>query len=780
MTTTKVTHRATDVSAQVVPGSIKWGPREIGARIGTASLELRSTVTNVPEDDDYLAITDTDGITKVFSGLLRQPDGQESVHRDGSTLTYPVAAQGWAALLFKIPITTLEEYAAGLSDRYIVADLLTKYYGPVATSVTHRIYAARHDMPAMRFTPGESTLGQALDRISKEANGAPWWVDPDKALHWNDIRRLAPFIIATAPDAVARESFRRLLLSHGPTFHLRLAETSGLTAADASGNGNTATWNSQPALRRAGAVDDECFAVLKSADAQYASLGDICDFAATSAFSVGLWYRPSAPTAGRFLSKEITDGGGRQGWLLDFDGTGLPRVERWLNSAQDSVAAAAGNELVAGWWYLIVATYDGTNLRLYINGVLRGGPTASAKSLLNHANPLVIGAHSAGSASGAGALGDYAEPFAIPSALTATQVADLYAARVKRKIGVETLTRMGDTTQRAARVRVVGDGVEYTATDWSEVLLMNRRRGDEPGAPSLRIPTLPDHVDFGLTTAETCQRRAFSLLANQARQTAFATKIYVPGAEPGMRVDIISDAQGTGARGSYSHSHATRWPTRPSLASSRGRFTVHRVTPSMITGRDDWQYELSIGDYLPTPPTAIAQIGAAQSVDQAHIKPGAIRGDQIGAAVRGGKTLPRFSTTATGADYVLVDQMTIQVLRVDVSILVFIWTQVKHSVADAVVYFEVTLRRQDGQWIALTSPFTITLSAGANKWQQLVLVGEISPADWGFVPGSYALQFWCSQDTAGTLTIADKPGNSSSLGSVMDAWVYEMFGRQAP
>jgi hypothetical protein len=59
-------------------------------------------------------------------------------------------------------------------------------------------------------------------------------------------------------------------------------------------------------------------------------------------------------------------------YLAVNDGTGTPRVlvAMMINGVQRSFVA--GPTLVAGSWYHVVATYDGSALVLYINGVAVG------------------------------------------------------------------------------------------------------------------------------------------------------------------------------------------------------------------------------------------------------------------------------------------------------------------------------------------------------------------------------------------------------------------------
>lgn len=204
---TKVTLRSTDVSAYVVEDSLQYGPLELGNRIGSASCQLRTTSPVTPEDEDYFEITDTDGVTRLFSGVVRMPAQAKSPAVEGR---YVVRAQGWGAVLKRTLITAAEAYAAGKSDVEIVSDLLTKYYGPVATSVSHVLYSANPNMPALSFAARTTSLFDALETISRAAYNAVWYVDPDKKVRWNDVNRLAPFALSDVADGTYAKRLRTI------------------------------------------------------------------------------------------------------------------------------------------------------------------------------------------------------------------------------------------------------------------------------------------------------------------------------------------------------------------------------------------------------------------------------------------------------------------------------------------------------------------------------------------------------------------------------------------
>jgi len=88
-------------------------------------------------------------------------------------------------------------------------------------------------------------------------------------------------------------------------------------------------------------------------------------------------------------------------------------------------ADAGGGNIQVGQWHHLAGTYDGSNLRIYVDGVLRG-PVPTTRSVPAATMPLTLGAWSSGAGNRPAGVADVA---VYTSALSAAQVQAHYNAR---------------------------------------------------------------------------------------------------------------------------------------------------------------------------------------------------------------------------------------------------------------------------------------------------------------------------------------------------------------
>lgn len=219
-------------------------------------------------------------------------------------------------------------------------------------------------------------------------------------------------------------TYQSTVLADSPAFLWPLNETAGTTAADATGNGHTGTYSAGCTLNSTPATPMASNAVLLNGTTGHVSSSYNPSLAT---LSIECWANLDGLTqAGnsRLLADSHTDSDSH-GFQLMLD----PNPHVWIGSgsATANVNSTAGTMPSTGWAHL-VATYDGSTLRLYANAVQVGSTSFSG---------TVSAGSASGTAAGYGAAysGDYlngliAWAAVYPSALNSTQVTNHYNAGV--------------------------------------------------------------------------------------------------------------------------------------------------------------------------------------------------------------------------------------------------------------------------------------------------------------------------------------------------------------
>jgi Concanavalin A-like lectin/glucanases superfamily len=181
-------------------------------------------------------------------------------------------------------------------------------------------------------------------------------------------------------------TYESTVLADGPAGYWRLGETSGTTATATSGSPN-GTYTNAPTLGVSSLVGDTDSSVGFDGSNDIVDFGDNYRFAANATFSIEIWLKPTAATSNERTVVTKEDGGG-QGWALVLNATtNTVAIERGNGGSWDMANSTTG--LQAGTWYHIVGTYDGTNLRTYVNGTLET-TLASSRSLPTITSPLQL------------------------------------------------------------------------------------------------------------------------------------------------------------------------------------------------------------------------------------------------------------------------------------------------------------------------------------------------------------------------------------------------------
>ena len=179
-------------------------------------------------------------------------------------------------------------------------------------------------------------------------------------------------------------SFDVALPSAGLRAQLLFSEGAGLATADSSGNGNNGTLMNGPvwctghadsALRFDG-VDD------------YVDIGNAANLNPTNAITIAAWFNTSMTNVSQYIVGKDNLPTGTLQYFLRVQAGGKLRMAVRTNVENYLTSAPAIN---ANTWYHITGVYDGTSLRLYLNGQLLGAPLAAAGAMANNGVNVRIG-----------------------------------------------------------------------------------------------------------------------------------------------------------------------------------------------------------------------------------------------------------------------------------------------------------------------------------------------------------------------------------------------------
>lgn len=167
-------------------------------------------------------------------------------------------------------------------------------------------------------------------------------------------------------------------------------------------------------------LGDTDFGITYDGTSGYFTAGDNYDFPALAPFSAVIWIK--ANTGGTDVARLFDKFTSNNGWRLNYsESTRTLEFDRGNGTAMDAATKSAS--IVNGVWCLAGATYDGTTMTAWVNGVAGTG-VASSKSLPGNAVNLAVGS-ARGSAS-TFVDGSVDEPMIFSRALSAGEMQALY------------------------------------------------------------------------------------------------------------------------------------------------------------------------------------------------------------------------------------------------------------------------------------------------------------------------------------------------------------------
>jgi glucose/arabinose dehydrogenase len=213
------------------------------------------------------------------------------------------------------------------------------------------------------------------------------WSDGGGQTHTVTANSSATYTATYTPQGGGGPSYSSSVLADSPLAYWRLGESSGTTAADASGNGRTGSYLNTPTLGAGGALtSDSNTAVGFNGTDEYVTV----PYAAAlnpAQVTVEAW---AYPTGGQGTFRSVVTSrdyapGNARGYILYASSANTWQF--WLGNGDWAVVF--GPPIVLNQWTHLVGTYDGSTARLYVNGALAASAGASG-FLQNTVRPLRI------------------------------------------------------------------------------------------------------------------------------------------------------------------------------------------------------------------------------------------------------------------------------------------------------------------------------------------------------------------------------------------------------
>lgn len=216
------------------------------------------------------------------------------------------------------------------------------------------------------------------------------------------------------------------VLADSPIAYYRLGESSGTTAVDSSGNGRDGTYVNTPTLGTTGLLVGDSDTAITLASASSESVTCWSDDGALdgslTTFTAEAWINPTTVSGTPMIINR--DGSTNRQFQFRLNAGKVEFIR--INGAGNSgtVTAASATTLSTGVTYHVAVVYNGTDIRIYIDGSLDGTPPAATGVLVPVTRDVEIGART-------GALffnGIIDEVALYDTALSSTRIAAHYTA----------------------------------------------------------------------------------------------------------------------------------------------------------------------------------------------------------------------------------------------------------------------------------------------------------------------------------------------------------------
>jgi hypothetical protein len=220
------------------------------------------------------------------------------------------------------------------------------------------------------------------------------------------------------------------VLADNPVAWWRLNELTGTVAADAVAPVANGTYTGPVILGQPGVDAHAGFSIRLTNQANYVDIGAVptkLRFGLGSPFSIEAWaaWDRTVSPLGSIVTEAYAGDGVIRYMLGTYNGSGWTQRPTfgWYNGGWQLIQ---GPVITDSAWHHFVGTYDGTNFRLYVDGALATGPTATGTQPTGGNETLYIGRRWDNNETFDGFVDEVAF---YGVALSSTQVAAHYAAR---------------------------------------------------------------------------------------------------------------------------------------------------------------------------------------------------------------------------------------------------------------------------------------------------------------------------------------------------------------
>jgi len=242
---------------------------------------------------------------------------------------------------------------------------------------------AGFDIQLMRnYLQDSATLMSDLGYLSDAAN----------AENGSDTSGIRTVLRATPSTVCMQVSGYGTVLGDGLAGYWKFDEDSGSVAADSSGNGNVGTVYGGASFS---SIGKNGHALTTDGASGYIDAGNASGLNPTTALTVSAWVKfDDANRKSTIVSKWGRSTNSHFSWLLFANWWENGRIDFLVSGDGGSyvgVNSGAGT-IVQDKWHHVVGVYDGSSIKLYVDGVLRNNVTSGVpSSLMSVSTPLAIG-----------------------------------------------------------------------------------------------------------------------------------------------------------------------------------------------------------------------------------------------------------------------------------------------------------------------------------------------------------------------------------------------------